>query len=188
MGKKLLVYSIPVIVVAAVAWFSLRSGGSRAVQIGDHVPDFDLPLFNAPGASGEAGKGMVDLGNFRGKVVVLNFWATWCPPCVAETPSLEEFARKVQPLGVVVIGVSVDENVSALTAFIDKYHLTYPIARQPSRALAARYGTLQFPETYIIDRTGCLAEKIISNTDWVDPRMLAFVRDLAQPGVQQASN
>jgi len=188
MGKKLLVYSVPVIIVGAVAWFTLRSGGARAVEVGEGVPGFSLPLFTGSGGGAPAGQGTVSLDDYRGHVVVVNFWATWCPPCVAETPSLEDFAEKVKPLGVVVVGVSVDEDPAALTAFINKYHLTYPIAREPSRALAGRYGTLQFPETYIVDRSGHLAEKIISNTDWDDPRMLAFVRDLAQPGVQQASN
>jgi len=119
---------------------------------------------------------------------VLNFWATWCPPCVTETPSLEDFAKRVKPLGVEVVGASEDTDPAALTAFIAKYGLTYTIAHDPGRALATRYGTLQFPETYIIDKDGRLAEKIISNTDWDDPRMLAYVRELAQPDRTQASN
>ena len=188
MGKKLLVYAVPMIVVGVVAWLTLRPKGAQAVQVGESVPGFSLPLFSPLGGPNAAGPAALSLADYRGRVVVLNFWATWCPPCVAETPSLEEFAEQVRPLGVAVIGVSVDEDPAALSAFIAKYHLTYPMAREPSRSLAARYGTLQFPETYIIDRRGRLAEKIISNTDWVDARMLAFIRDLAQPGVQQASN
>ena len=113
---------------------------------------------------------------------MLNFWATWCPPCVEETPSLERFAEKAKPLGVVVLGVSVDTDLEALQKFVADYHLTFPIARDPSRALPARYGTFQFPETYILDRNGRVAEKIISNDDWDDPRMLSFVEALARPG------
>jgi cytochrome c biogenesis protein CcmG, thiol:disulfide interchange protein DsbE len=185
MSKKLLVYAVPMLIVGAVAWFALRPRGERPVEIGESVPDFTLPL--ASGSASGPG-GFVRLADYRGRVLVLNFWATWCPPCVEETPSLEAFAEKAKSLGVVVLGASVDQDPAALAAFISKYHLTYPIARDPSRALATRYGTLQFPETYIIDRHGRLAEKIISNMDWTDPRMLSFVRELAQPPEQRASN
>jgi cytochrome c biogenesis protein CcmG/thiol:disulfide interchange protein DsbE len=185
MGKKLLVYAVPLVIVGAVAWLALWPRGQRPVAIGESAPDFSLPSVSGS-ASGPGGS--VRLADYRGRVLVLNFWATWCPPCVEETPSLEAFSEKAKSLGVVVLGASVDEDPTALVAFISKYHLTYPIARDPSRALATRYGTLQFPETYIIDRHGRLAEKIISNTDWNDPRMLDFVRELAQPPEQRASN
>ena len=182
MGKKLLIYALPLVVVGALAWLTLAPRTARPVEIGESVPNFTLPL--AQGAEGKS----VRLADFRGHVLVLNFWATWCPPCVVETPSLESFAEKVKPLGVVVLGASEDEDPAALAAFVSKYHLTFLIVRDPARALATRYGTLQFPETYIIDRDGRLAEKIISNTDWEDPRMLAFIRELAEPGRQQASD
>ena len=194
MTRKMLIYLIPVIVLSGVAWAALRSHKSRAVEVGEEAPDFSLPL---AGSSPEgSANSLVRLADYRGRVLILNFWGTWCPPCVAEAPSLEKFAQKVKPLGVEVLGASerkdlssadADENDPALSAFIDKYHLTYPIARDPSASMAHRYGTFLFPETYIIDRRGRLAEKIVSNIDWDDPRMLAFVRELAQPG-QQASN
>jgi len=113
---------------------------------------------------------------------VVNFWATWCPPCVAETPSLEKFAEQVRPLGVVVVGVSVNQSAADIQQFAAQYHLTFIMARDPLQALSHRYGTYQFPETYILDRKGRLASKIISNTDWTDPRMLEFVRSLAERG------
>ena len=184
MDKKLLTYAVPLLILGGVAWLALRPHGPRPVAIGENVPDFSLSA-----AAGSAnGTSPIRLDDYRGRVVVLNFWATWCPPCVEETPSLEAFSEKAKSLGVAVVGASVDQDPAALAAFISKYHLTYPIARDPSRALATRYGTLQFPETYIIDRHGRLAEKIISNTDWTDPRMLDFVRELAQPAQQRASN
>ena len=185
MSKKLLTYAVPLVILGALAWLALRPHGQRPVGIGESVPDFSMPV--ASGSAAGAGNS-VRLEDYRGKVLVLNFWATWCPPCVEETPSLEAFSEKAKSLGVVVLGASVDQDPAALAAFISKYRLTYPIARDPARALATRYGTLQFPETYIIDRHGRLAEKIISNTDWTDPRMLDFVRELAQPTQQRASN
>ncbi len=136
---------------------------------GDMVPDFSLPA---------AGQGSFRFRQDRGHVVILNFWATWCPPCVAETPSLEKFAAKVRPMGVRVIGVSVDQNLPALEQFASAYSLTYPILRDPNQALASRLGTYKFPETYIVDRDGRLADKIIGATDWGDPSMLQFVAAL----------
>ncbi len=187
MNRKLLIYVIPAAILAAVAWFALRNS-TRPVQLGEKVPDFNLTLAASDGDKAGGANGSAQLSDYRGKVLVLNFWATWCPPCVIETPSLEDFAQRVKPLGVEVLGASEDTDPAALAAFIAKYHLTYTIAHDPGRALATRYGTLQFPETYIIDKDGHLAEKIISNTDWDDPRMLAYVRELAQSGRTQASN
>jgi cytochrome c biogenesis protein CcmG/thiol:disulfide interchange protein DsbE len=194
MNKKLSIYLIPALIVGLVAWFSLRSHGPRPVAIGESVPGFSLPIASSSPV-GSAGS-FAQLSDYRGHVLVLNFWAPWCPPCVEEAPSLENFAVKVRPMGVDVLGasechdceVSDEEDPAALGAFISKFHVSYPIVHDRSRALATRYGTLQFPETYIIDRKGHLAEKIIGGMDWSDPRMLAFVRDLAQPNQAQAAN
>ncbi|HTV54782.1 MAG TPA: TlpA disulfide reductase family protein, partial [Terriglobia bacterium] len=103
----------------------------------------------------------------------------WCPPCVMEAPSLEQFAKQMRPLGVRVIGISIDQNLPDLAKFISDYHLTYPILRDPNQVVMHHFGTRQIPETYIFDRGGRLADKIISNTNWEDPRMIRFVEDLA---------
>jgi cytochrome c biogenesis protein CcmG/thiol:disulfide interchange protein DsbE len=187
MNRKLLIYVIPAIILAAVAWLALRDS-QRPVRLGETVPDFNLALAANTSDNTSGATGAARLADYRGKVLVLNFWATWCPPCVEETPSLEDFARKVKPLGVEVLGADEDTDPAALAAFVAKYHLTFTIAHDPGRSLATRYGTLQFPETYIIDKDGHLAEKIISNTDWDDPRMLAYVRELAQSNRTEASN
>src|SRR5207249_6151234 len=126
------------------------------------------------------------LTDLKGRVVVLNFWATWCPPCVEETPSLEKFAEQMRPAGVTVIGVSVDQDQEAIEKFALAFHLTFSIARDPDQVLAGRYGTFKFPETYILDRSGRVAEKIIGPTDWQDPRIIEFVRGLARPNERAA--
>jgi cytochrome c biogenesis protein CcmG, thiol:disulfide interchange protein DsbE len=164
---KIVLWALAAIVVAAAA---LRRRAPHPVEIGEEAPAFVLP---APDAGG------VSLANYRGQVVLVNFWATWCPPCVEETPSLEKFASQLKDQGVTVIGVSVDESDSDLRKFIAAYHLSYPIARDPGGSLANRYGTFKYPETYILDREGRVAEKIIGPADWVDPRMINFVKDLA---------
>ncbi len=163
------------LVLAALVWLVARPAKPHTVELGEKAPGFTLPRMP---------DGAISLAHFRGQVVVLNFWASWCPPCVDEAPSLEAFAQKVERRGVVVLGVSVDQDPAALEKFIAQYHLTYPIARDPSWALPHRYGTYKIPETYIIDRSGHLAEKIIGETDWTDPRMIAYVRDLAGAGLR----
>jgi peroxiredoxin len=157
-----------------LVWVALRPRGP--VKMGDRAPGFTLPQLPS---------GKLSLSQFKGQVVVLNFWATWCPPCVMEAPSLEQFATQMRPQGVTVIGVSMDEDPQALNKFVRSYHVSYPVARDPSAALANRYGTYKLPETYIIDRNGRVAEKIIGETNWTDPRMITFVKSLA--GRTQAS-
>jgi cytochrome c biogenesis protein CcmG, thiol:disulfide interchange protein DsbE len=152
----------------------LRPRAARPVEIGEAAPDFRLAGLNgAP----------VALQDYRRQVVVLNFWATWCPPCVEETPSLERFAQTLRARRVAVIGVSVDQDAGALRKFAADYHLSYPIALDPQQALAARFGTFKFPETYIIDRQGKVAEKIIGAINWEDPRIIRFVESLAPGGM-----
>jgi peroxiredoxin len=163
--------AILITILGGVVYFALRQRQARPVAIGDRAPDFSVPALPS---------GSLDLKNYRGQVVVLNFWATWCPPCVEETPSLEAFAEKMRALGVIVLSVSVDEDQKALQDFVRKYHISYPVGRDPSQSLAGRYGTLIFPETYILDRRGLVAEKVAAAADWDDPRMQNFVLDLAR--------
>jgi cytochrome c biogenesis protein CcmG, thiol:disulfide interchange protein DsbE len=158
-----------------ILWMVLHPWARGPVTLGERAPGFTLK---------QVPSGELSLSQFRGRVVVLNFWATWCPPCVMETPSLEQFATQMKPDGVTVIGVSVDKDGEQLKKFIKDYHLSYPIARDPSEDLAHRYGTFKYPETYIIGRDGHVAEKIISDTNWVDPRMIEFVKSLTGANTQ----
>lgn len=155
---------------AAILGFVLRPRAPHPPEVGEAAPDFDLPGLS---------QGLIALHQYRHHVVVLNFWATWCPPCVEEAPSLAKFSSQMQKQRVTVIGVSVDQDQAALEKFVADYHLPFPIARDPNQALASRYGTFKFPETYILDRKGKIAEKIIGAIDWQDPRMISFVGDLA---------
>ncbi|HLW79741.1 MAG TPA: TlpA disulfide reductase family protein, partial [Terriglobia bacterium] len=81
-----------------------------------------------------------------------------------------------------VIGVSVDQDEDQLKKFVADHGLTFPMARDPNQTLAGRYGTFKFPESYILDRDGRVAEKIVGEIDWQDPRILDFVAELAHPG------
>jgi cytochrome c biogenesis protein CcmG/thiol:disulfide interchange protein DsbE len=160
-------------IVGGTIFFVIQSRQPEPLQAGDRAPDFTLPSLEAR---------PISLHDFRRGVVVLNFWATWCPPCVEETPSLKRFADELQGSGVAVIGVSVDQDAQALERFVSKAQLGFPIARDPDQAVASRYGTFKFPETYIINSQGRIVRKVIGAVDWQDPRIVAYVRGLAGAG------
>ena len=163
--------AVLILIVGGTVIFALHLRQERPLAIGDSAIEFSVPALPS---------GSLSLRSYQGQVVVLNLWATWCPPCVEETPSLVRFAEKMREHGVMVISLSVDEDPQALQDFIQKYHISYPVGRDPDRSLSARYGTVQFPETYILDRRGMLAEKVIGPTDWDDTRIQNFVLDLAR--------
>lgn len=145
---------------------------------------FTLPHYRQ-GESSVAGKTAEDipmqidgksepLSDFRGKVVVLNFWATWCPPCVEETPSLIELNKRIANRNGVVIGVSVDDDAAAYQKFIQDHGINFPTWRDPSKKYAQDYGTVMYPETYIIDRHGKIARKVIGPQDWNSAEMVSY--------------
>ncbi len=139
------------------------------VNAGDKAPYFKVTTDNGR---------TITRDDFGGKLLVLNFWASWCPPCVEETPSLEQFAREFGPKGVVVLGVSNDRNEGQYRRFLQRFHVTYPTVRDPQNDISASYGTFQLPETYLIDQSGRVVEKVISNPEkgWMDPEFLARIK------------
>jgi len=142
--------------------------GSRPPHIGTPAPDFTVKDSDRS----------VTLTEFRGKIVVLNFWATWCPPCVDEMPSLEQLQQKMKNKGVVVLGVSVDEDSSAYHQFLKEHNIDFLTVRDPSQKSNDLYGTFKFPETYIIDRNGILRRKFIGEVDWSEPEIVDFLGKL----------
>jgi len=142
---------------------------SRRAQAGLAAPDFQLTLNNGQ---------KVTLASYRGRVVLLNFWASWCPPCVQETPALEALAREFPQGKVVVLGVSIDQDPVAYEAFLAEYHIDFPTARDPSEDLMHRYGTIQIPETYVIAPDGTVARKLVSIADWTSPQMKSYLTGL----------
>jgi cytochrome c biogenesis protein CcmG/thiol:disulfide interchange protein DsbE len=115
------------------------------------------------------------LSQYRGQIVVLNFWATWCPPCVEEMPSLVEMQRRMKAKGVTVVAVSVDVDEKAYQQFLKDHRVDLITVRDPSQKTANSYGTFKFPETYVIDRTGAMRRKFIGAIDWTAPDMLQFL-------------
>jgi cytochrome c biogenesis protein CcmG/thiol:disulfide interchange protein DsbE len=131
-------------------------GGSRPPRIGNPAPDFTV----------QDAERKVTLSQYRGQVVVLNFWATWCPPCVEETPSLVQMNNRLKDKGITLLGVSVDVDGDAYNRFIQQHKIDYTTVRDVDQKSNNLYGTFKFPETYIIDRKGVLRRKFIGPVDW----------------------
>ena len=145
---------------------------------------FAMPSYRQ-GEASIAGKPAVDfpltlagksehLSDLKGKVVVLNFWATWCPPCVEETPSLNRLEKYIDSRGGMVLGVSVDEDGAAYEKFLKDQAVVFPTYRDASKKSAAGYGTFIYPETYIIDRHGKIARKFVGEQQWDSAEMREY--------------
>ena len=142
--------------------------GSRPPHIGSPAPDFTVQ---------DAGRSLT-LSQFRGKTVVLNFWATWCPPCVEEMPSLVQMQQKLGSNGVEVVAVSIDDDEQAYRHFLKDHNVTLTTIRDPQKTSANLYGTSKWPETYIIDRDGIVRRKFIGPQDWLGPEIIDFLKKL----------
>ena len=139
----------------------------RVVVAGDTAPEFSITADNGR---------TVTLPNFGGRLLVLNFWASWCGPCVDETPSLSKLAQDYASKGVVVLGVSVDKDPQAYRRFLQKYSPAFLTARELK--IHEDYGTFMYPETYIIDAKGRVVLKIAEAADWSDPKVTGYIDSL----------
>lgn len=140
-------------VLGVVLWDVTRD---HVVQVGDTAPPFTIKADNGMTLTRE---------NFLGKVLVLNFWATWCAPCVREAPELEAIHRELKDKGVVVVGVSIDKKDEKYKAFVKRFNLSYLTMRDPAAAISDAFGTYRIPETYVINKDGKVIQKIIG-FDW----------------------
>lgn len=141
----------------------------RIVQKGDAAPKFSLTT--------DQGR-TVTRSDFGGKLLVLNFWATWCPPCIEELPSLDQFARRYASQGVTVLAVSVDASEQRYRELLDRVRPAFLTVRDPEASISSSYGTFKYPETYIIDSSGKVLHKEMGGRDWMDPAFLNYFQSL----------
>jgi cytochrome c biogenesis protein CcmG/thiol:disulfide interchange protein DsbE len=140
--------------------------GAHPAQTGKVAPDFTV----SDGAT------TVHLANYRGKVVLLNFWATWCAPCVVEMPSLLQLHRDMPNL--VILAVSIDEDPDAYASFLSSHHVNLITVRDPSQSAPKLFHTDMWPETYLIDSKGIIRSKFIGPQDWSDAQIRTLIQSL----------
>jgi cytochrome c biogenesis protein CcmG, thiol:disulfide interchange protein DsbE len=111
------------------------------------------------------------LSELRGKVVVLNFWASYCGSCVEEMPDLDRLQGRIRSRGGIVLAVSVDEDCGSYEDFLKKYPVRFPTTCEPTKKVSLGYGTEMIPETYVIDRKGYILRKVIGPQHWDSAEM-----------------
>ena len=157
--------TLAALLLGAFAIPSYRQG--EASIAGSKARDFELKI---PGAA--------HLSDLHGKVVILNFWASWCPPCLEETQSLNRLQEAIGQKGGVVLGISVDEDNDAYKKFLVDNHVVFPTYDDMTKKAATEYGTTMFPETYFIDREGKMARKVVGPQDWQSPEIMQSIDTL----------
>jgi cytochrome c biogenesis protein CcmG, thiol:disulfide interchange protein DsbE len=158
--------SLILLLSPCLALLSACNRGAHPAQLNIPAPDFTV----------SDGTNSIHLASYRGKVVLLNFWATWCEPCVIELPSLIQLHHD-QP-NLAILAVSIDEDPEAYTSFIARRHIDLTTVRDPTESAAKLYHTEQWPETYVIDRNGLIRRKFIGAQDWSSPEIRNFLKSL----------
>lgn len=133
----------------------------------------EAPAFELPGLDGQK----KSLASLRGKVVLLHFWATWCPPCIEELPSLYRLLGAVTNKDFALQTISVDDTADIIKKFFAANKVPpLPLLHDPSKKVALAYGTTKFPETYLIDKKGRVRFRFVNKRDWSSPAALTCIR------------
>jgi thiol-disulfide isomerase/thioredoxin len=152
--------------IAAAALLAGCDRGAHPALLNKPAPTFQI----------SDGTRSVNLADYRGQVVLLNFWATWCPPCIDELPSL--LAMQHQLPQVKVIAISIDEDDAIYRRFLIQHHVDLLTVRDADQRANLLYGSTQYPETYVIDRNGLIQRKFIGARNWTSPDMISYLSQL----------
>jgi peroxiredoxin len=167
MSRTLGSIALLIVVLGAVAGLQYLH---RAPRTGYAAPDFALPDLQGR---------IYRLSDGRGKVVFLNLWATWCPPCRMEMPAMEKLHQRLKGRDFVMLAVAEDEGgAKAVAPFVRETGLSFPVLLDPEATLSPRYGATGYPETFIIDRNGRVVNHTIGPAEWDDPAMIAYIERL----------
>lgn len=177
--QKALIAAIVVGVIGlASAYIFSKQHTFEPVQAGKVAPAFTLPDLDGKEHS---------LSDYKGKVVFLNFWATWCGPCEDEMPSMQTLYRAIGGDDFEILAVSIDEDSPAVVdAYGKKFGITFPILHDRKKKIKEIYKTTGVPETFIIDQNGVIAEKVWGPRDWLTSASTVILRDLLKNGPKDA--
>ncbi|MDR2536285.1 MAG: TlpA family protein disulfide reductase [Treponema sp.] len=150
---------------------AFANAGIPVMQKPSQSIDFSLPL-----ADGNT----VTLSSLKGNVVFLNFWATWCPPCREEMPSMEALYQRFKNRGLAILSVDIQENPRQVNGFMKKFGLTFPAALDASGSVSSKYRVRGIPATFILDRNGAVIISVVGGIDWSNPEMISAFEVLLQ--------
>jgi peroxiredoxin len=168
---------LSVIALGFAVTFSLKQNDSifkysKQIAIAGELP---APDFTLPGLNGE----LISLSDHKGNVVLVNIWATWCPPCVYEMPSMEELNQQFKNKNFKILAVSIDlSGAKAVAPFMKKHNLTFEALIDPAGTIMTSYGVNGIPQSFIIDKQGNIIKKVVGPIDWATPEIFRFFRDL----------
>lgn len=168
-------------VMFAIAWCFLSYPASGAEQAEQTLPRVEQP-FPAPDfvLKGENGK-TYRLQDYRGKVVVINFWATWCPPCRREMPSMNRMWQKIKDKGVQILAVDVGEDADTIFEFLGSYPVAFPLLMDSDGSVVKQYPVTGLPTTYIINPAGEVVYRAVGSREWDDPALYEQLLQLHKP-------
>jgi peroxiredoxin len=168
----LIIVGVGIIVMLQTKDSFFNLSGKPGLGKGEPAPNFTFP--------GLDGKN-VSLADHKGKVVLLNIWATWCAPCVAEMPSMEKLYQELKNEGFELLAVSIDESgAEAVTPFMEKHKLSFPVLLDTRGDIKSLYRVTGVPESFIMDKDGIIVEKVIGPRDWSAAGAISYFRNLIQ--------
>jgi peroxiredoxin len=159
------------ILVVAFALFTsavTRAADSPPQTLPGLKQSFRAPEFTLPGEDGKTYR----LADYRGSVVIINFWATWCPPCRYEMPSLERAWRKLKDQKVVILAVNVGENADVIFEFTGQYPVSFPLPMDLDGTIIKQYPVTGLPTTYIVSPDGVATHRVVGSREWDDPKLI----------------
>lgn len=162
----------------ALCVFLFVAEATLAASTTQTLPSVDTP-YPAPDFSLKTEDGKTwRLADQRGKVVVLNFWATWCPPCRYEMPSMERAREAVQADGILIVAVNVGEDADTIFEFTGRYPVSFPLLLDQDASVIKKYKVIGLPTTFVIDPAGNVTHKVVGGREWDDPELLKGLRGL----------